>query len=166
MVKICTTCRREFKRPAGFSNKQWAERLYCSLTCSGEARKLRRVSKLCLGCKTLFKVPKHLEARKFCSRRCKEQNQAMFAPKGEDAPNWQGGISAVNNKIRHSKQYRDWRKKVFERDGYTCQGCGLRGGTLNADHIKSFAQHAELRMDVNNGRTLCVPCHKLTPNTP
>jgi 5-methylcytosine-specific restriction endonuclease McrA len=33
---------------------------------------------------------------------------------------------------------------------------------LQADHIKPFAHHPELRFDVNNGRTLCVPCHRKT----
>lgn len=64
-----------------------------------------------------------------------------------------------------SARYRTWRKAVFERDDYTCQGegCGSRGGELNADHIKPFSTHPELRFKVSNGRTLCVPCHKKTP---
>lgn len=59
-------------------------------------------------------------------------------------------------------QYNLWRKKVYERDNYTCRICGQKGGYLQADHIKSWFQYPELRYDVNNGRTLCFPCHKLT----
>lgn len=64
--------------------------------------------------------------------------------------------------LRMSREYKDWRTKVFERDGYKCVQC-MATGELNADHIKPFAKYAELRFDLENGRTLCVPCHKLTP---
>lgn len=53
-----------------------------------------------------------------------------------------------------------WRVAVFERDGYTCQCCGdKRGGNLNAHHIENFSSNQEGRLDVNNGITLCEPCH-------
>ena len=74
-----------------------------------------------------------------------------------------GAISSTNELARKTKQYRDWRKAVFERDDFTCQECGERGGELNADHIKPFAYHLELRYELTNGRTLCVDCHRATP---
>lgn len=69
-----------------------------------------------------------------------------------------------NNAFRNSVEYRNWRETIFKRDDYTCQLCSERGGRLQADHIKKFADYPELRLDLNNGRTLCEPCHKLTPN--
>lgn len=81
---------------------------------------------------------------------------------GENNHKWKGGITPINTKIRNSTEYRDWRIAVFERDNYTCQECGSRGVTLNADHIKPFAYYPELRLCIDNGRTLCVPCHKET----
>lgn len=33
---------------------------------------------------------------------------------------------------------------------------------LHADNIKPFALYPELRFEVTNGRTLCIPCHKKT----
>ncbi len=77
---------------------------------------------------------------------------------------WKGGISKPNNLLRASVKYRKWRLAVFERDNWTCIWCGQRGGKLNADHIKSFAYHPEVRFDISNGRTLCLDCHKTTPN--
>ena len=81
---------------------------------------------------------------------------------GSKSPNWKGGKTNEGTKIRSSHRYKEWRKSVFERDDYTCQMCGIRGTTLHADHIKSFALFPDLRFELSNGRTLCVPCHKQT----
>jgi len=78
---------------------------------------------------------------------------------GAKCPWWKGGITLINKKFRNSKAYQDWRKAVYERDEYTCQECGVRGGILNVDHIKSFANHPALRLNIDNGRTLCLECH-------
>lgn len=76
--------------------------------------------------------------------------------------NWKGGITPINEKIRKSSEYKEWRKNVFEKDNYKCFFCGERGGKLNADHIKSFSSYPDLRFCVNNGRTVCEECHKKT----
>ena len=77
---------------------------------------------------------------------------------------WKGGINGVNDTLRHRKEYKDWRTSVYERDDYTCQCCGSRGGELNAHHINQFADYPKLRYDINNGITLCVNCHDSTIN--
>lgn len=86
---------------------------------------------------------------------------------GDKHWNWQGGITDINEKVRKSKEYKGWRNLVFIRDEYTCVICKSKSGNgkhveLHADHIKKFADHVELRFDVNNGRTLCIDCHKKT----
>ena len=78
----------------------------------------------------------------------------------EYSVNWKGGVTDENHKIRQSKEYREWRRKVFERDSFTCHCCGQEGGKLNAHHIAHFSKNKELRTDVNNGITLCEKCHK------
>lgn len=84
--------------------------------------------------------------------------------KGDKNPNWKGGITPINLAIRESFNYRLWRSRVYERDSWTCQTCGVIGGKLHAHHIKSFADYPETRFELENGVTLCVECHKLTDN--
>lgn len=81
---------------------------------------------------------------------------------------WNRGVGLgwpEQKRLRNSLKYKLWREAVFKRDDWTCQarGCGKRGVELHADHVKPFATHPRLRFKVSNGRTLCVPCHRLTP---
>lgn len=82
--------------------------------------------------------------------------------KGSKNHSWKGGVTPLRVKIWHSPEYKLWRKSVFERDNYTCVWCGKIGDELNADHIKPFAYYPELRFAIDNGRTLCKPCHITT----
>lgn len=81
---------------------------------------------------------------------------------GANHHNWKGGVTPLHAKLRHSPEYKAWRSVVFARDGFVCVLCGVKGVPLNADHIKPFASYPELRFEPNNGRTLCVPCHRAT----
>ena len=81
---------------------------------------------------------------------------------GLNAPNWKGGTTPINKRLRRSKDFKDWREAVFKRDDWTCQECNQRGGELHPDHIKPFALFPELRFELSNGRTLCKACHMKT----
>lgn len=88
-----------------------------------------------------------------------QKGKPRFSQRGENHHQWKGGVDYENNKIRHSIEYRLWREAVFSRDNFTCQLCNQRGGRLEADHIKPFSLYPELRLAIDNGRTLCKPCH-------
>jgi len=57
--------------------------------------------------------------------------------------------STQNQLQRKSKEYKEWRKAVFERDNYTCQECGSKKD-LHPHHIKHFAKFPKLRFVVTN----------------
>ena len=82
----------------------------------------------------------------------KTQSEAM---KGRDV--WNAGIG--DQEGRMSIQYKSWRLAVLERDDYTCRGCGERDCKMEVHHIKSWAEHKDLRFVVNNGITYCPKCH-------
>lgn len=60
--------------------------------------------------------------------------------------------------------YKDWRKKVYKRDKFSCQfpkahtACKSKR-RLQAHHIKKWSTSAALRYEVDNGITLCRECH-------
>jgi len=87
--------------------------------------------------------------------------------RGDSHPRWNNGISTENQLFRQTQEYKTWRRSVFVRDNYTCQLCSARSAKgfsvkLNADHIKPFSEYPELRLNIDNGRTLCEECHKNT----
>lgn len=83
-------------------------------------------------------------------------------------------ITPLAKAIRESFKYREWVIAVFERDDYTCQQCKIRGGYLEAHHIKLFstilkenkittlqeAFDCKELWNINNGMTLHHDCHK------
>lgn len=78
---------------------------------------------------------------------------------GEKNPAWKGGVTFETRLLRKSDAYKKWRRAVFVRDDFTCQRCSQRGGRLHADHVRAWADFPEGRMAVENGVTLCRPCH-------
>lgn len=86
--------------------------------------------------------------------RCENEDR-----RGAKSPHWKGGIANRNHVARTSKAFIEWRCLVFTRDNWTCQDCGQHGVHLHPHHIKEFAKYPELRFDVDNGLTLCRPCH-------
>ena len=54
----------------------------------------------------------------------------------------------------------NWRKSVFERDGYKCTICNKWSRDLQAHHIENYRDNPDKRYDINNGITLCTHHHK------
>lgn len=114
---------------------------------------------------TREKIRKALLGRKTGRSHWKGKKRPDIA--GDKCHLWKGGITPVNKFIRTSSEYKLWREAVFARDNWACIWCGIKSGKgvvveLNADHIKPFSQYPELRFAIDNGRTLCRPCHLTT----
>jgi len=162
LIKICVTCGNEFE-------------------CSRKNPATKNCSREC-GYKSLTGVPKSDEHKiKISENHAKpwlgkhNPMSSILAKKhlapyqsGENHWNWKGGITPKLKSLRFTKDYREWVKLVFERDDYTCQICGKRGGTLQAHHhIESFAEivfndELEKLKNIDYGITLCVECHRKT----
>lgn len=96
---------------------------------------------------------------------------------GGNNPSWKGGRIKLKERIRNTGKYKKWRSGVFERDDYKCVLCG-NTGRLNADHyplsmmkimddfkIETMEDiyNCDILWSLDNGRTLCVRCHRNTP---
>lgn len=76
---------------------------------------------------------------------------------------WNGvNIPPLDRKHRHRNdpRHQKWRSAILKRDNYTCQKCFIRGGKLQAHHIKPYAKYIKLRYVLSNGICLCENCHK------
>lgn len=63
---------------------------------------------------------------------------------------------------RYTGTYKAWRKAVLGRDAFTCQNCGVsadEGAKLHAHHLLPYKSHLDKRFRLDNGVTLCAPCH-------
>ena len=146
-AKLCE--KRKGRRP-GLGRKQ-----------SEEERQKHREASLRLGLKppNCKGVTRSLETRKRMSEAQRREGYMQTA-RGERAPNWRGGITPQNRKLRGSPEFKVWRDAVFTRDDWTCQKCWARGVHLHSHHIKEFAKYPGLRFELSNGITLCAPCHR------
>lgn len=107
------------------------------------------------------------------------KNKPYYQLRGKKNPRWKGGITKLNQKLRHCIEYKNWIKKIFERDNWICQKCGVRGGNLEAHHLKKFsdivkqnkitsykkAQKCKELWNLDNGITLCLKCHNKTKSS-
>ena len=124
------------------------------LTASAQLERKLKISKTL---KRLYKEGKRKNVWEDRSYPEEAKLKLSKSQKGEKQWTWKGGITKKRD--MHSLAVRNWREKVFIRDGYTCKKCNKKGSKINAHHIKSWAKYPEFRFDVNNGLTLCKKCH-------
>ena len=183
MLNICRVCKNQYNaRPCVIKS---GRSRYCSMKCRNIGLTMNKVPEYVkekirvamMGSKNHFYGKKHNEISKQLMGKANigtahhltphtesTKNKLRLVLRGKNAnerhPNWQGGITPINRKIRNSTDMKLWRETVFKRDNWTCQYCKVRGGKLHADHIKPFFVYHDLRLDLMNGQTLCKSCHR------
>jgi hypothetical protein len=87
--------------------------------------------------------------------------EASRARRGASHPSWRPDLSEGERaRKRNVNRNREWRYAVYGRDEYTCQGCGARGGPIEAHHLDAYNKYRRKRFLVSNGATLCASCHE------
>jgi len=151
---LCVVCSRE-----EYASPSRIKKRFCSVKCHNifqTGKKLpKEVVEKMKGKVTWMKGKKHTEEAR------EKISSSLRGKFGSLSRNWRGGKTEEAQRIRNSEEYKQWRFAVFVRDKFTCQLCKVKAsGNLEADHIKQFAWFPELRLDISNGRTLCINCHK------
>ena len=156
-ARVCPICNKKYQY-----KKQ--KQKYCSKKCLGISQRKEKTIYICDYCKKEFERLACFVNGKhhiFCSYECKDKANGIFYV-GENHPMWnKEKTQDERERERSYSDYTNWRNKVYERDNYVCQCCGdNQGGNLNAHHLDSYDWCAEKRIDIDNGITLCVTCHK------
>lgn len=178
---LCEICSITIQRPP--SKIVRSKHHYCSLECYYKSRKGKKRPKHAKKMKKHWETHQHpMLGKKFSEESRKKMSESWSYSKsitpernkklslsrmGKLNPNWKGGPKIpkdIKNAIRKRSKYLTWRKRVFERDNYTCQSCNgksIKNHPLivEAHHISSFTEYPNLRYNVDNGLTLCKACH-------
>lgn len=173
MSKNCLECNRKFSKRLTDSTKYFlAKRKYCSYGCFTKVwqrttlkDKIKtrdsRETISCLICKKDFK-DYISNKRVVCSNECRalwiSENKS-----GKNAANWQGGITPQINERCNSDWWKVLRMKVYIRDNFECQICGITctkridNTQIQCDHIIKESDGGI--HDMSNLWTLCKGCH-------
>jgi len=183
---VCEFCGKFFEY---YQRKSQSIRRFCSHKCDGASKAgikfsdehRNRISKARMGQPSWSKGKKigfgNFEGKKHSAETKVKMSQWQIK-------RYEGHISneELRNYIRRNYLYRQWRSDVFFRDNFTCQECGVRSGNGKAVYLE--AHHCRISFseimnkykittieeavlcpelwDINNGLTLCVPCHDKT----
>lgn len=134
------------------------------------------INRDCLFCKENFKI-ESFKIQECCSHSCAQRLRVELGLHhfGD------GTKTSLNFAVRATVQYKNWKKRVIERDGYLCKKCGVESVVgkfvlMHVDHIEplSFllkkhkiqtvydAQDCRGLWNIENGRVLCKVCHLKT----
>lgn len=170
--RMCKECRKKRNRNRYTNKCPVCDKLFkaekksrecCSRKCSSHLKK-NRVTLKCEICNTPITRPvSQFKDRTYiyCSRECQHKGWSKYFS-GENSPVWDENITDEERAERRKyPEYYEWRNSIYTRDDFSCVHCkDSAGGNLNAHHIFNYMEHRKLRLDIDNGITLCEVCHK------
>ncbi len=161
MINTCNTCKKDFVKT---HNKNRVYK-YCSIKCStSNLGKIKNFSEKMRGRRAWNKGIKGRQDWHDISGLKPGWNKGIPNTyiMGDKNHNWKDGITPINKAIRHSIEYKTWRMAVLRRDYFSCINCGHKANgqykDVIVDHIKPFSLYPEMRLAIENGRTLCMKC--------
>lgn len=156
----CDQCKNKFKNITGHVRKFCSRECYVLAQKEGKYPQGRYLSKekhwhwnggkpKCVDCGKIIGYGRKLKICRDCFH---------IWERGENGPNWQGGLTKQN----YPYQFRKIRETVRCRDGYKCGLCGLSQGKLS--HKLSVHHINYIKKDINlkNLISLCASCHGQT----
>jgi hypothetical protein len=127
------------------------------------------------GCKLLNKEYKNSKEKLLYVAQCGHKHKIAFSifkmghgrfcpkcafPSKENSVLWNPLLTDEERlNSRKTVENKEWRRKVFRRDYYTCQITGEKKNIV-AHHLKPYHKYKDLRFDVDNGITLNKEFHK------
>jgi len=179
----CEYCKKEYLIPKENFSKDKDLRKFCSISCRISNRNKKIIWKKESREKLRQSILKTWKIGKFKNTEKTRENKRK-ANIGNKSHFWIDGRTPLIIRLRTTNKMIEWRKKIFVRDNYTCVLCQKRSKKgnpvyLQADHypigfaqlvrkcnITTFKKGIECSelWDINNGRTVCLDCHKLTDN--
>jgi len=169
--KICPICNTAFIIKPKEKPSQFLRRKYCGNPCKmkgvtngnrgKKAHNNQQMPRTCIWCgKTKMVAPAYSD-RKYCDVKCMQRHYASGIQRGENHWHWMGGITEDKGRDSLYPGYKEWRREVYGRDGFKCVNCGCnKSGSLQAHHIVPVCVNKSLLLDIDNGLTLCIDCHK------
>ena len=174
IIKNCLQCNKKF------SSKSCSKRKFCSFVCYRKTPILDS-TRLKMSNSHKNNPVKYWLGKKQTKDMCNKKAEKMIGNKHLIGKTWvvlsrRNPFKSLMTFLRGTTNMNEWRKGVYAKDNWTCKICGVRGYTLQADHIKPFSiifQENKIKSekqaydckelwDINNGRTLCLNCHKKT----
>lgn len=170
--KNCKKCNIEF------SSKKSANRLYCSFLCYRN-NPISDNTRLKMSINSAHNKP--WLGKKQTQTMSDKKSEYMMGNQHLLGKTWEvlsrrNPLKSLAFFLRGTTRMIKWRNSIYKRDNWTCKECGQVGGKLHADHIKTFssillenniqtekeAYKCKELWNINNGRTLCIECHKKT----
>lgn len=134
---------------------------FCSNECQGKWKSSNSTEEIpCDCCGKLIKVQKR-EIKNYNHHFCNDECYRKWNI-GENNPSWNPNLTDEDRQERrYIERYNNFIKQVLERDNYTCQLTGKRGGDLEVHHLNCYSDFKEGRTDMSNCITLSKEIHRL-----